>query len=59
MRVLQAQEAMLEQYVEQAVPKDHPLLPVIAQSLRVLQNNPNWGFHQKCQYMQRLIKDVM
>lgn len=50
---------MLERYVEQAVPKDHPLLPVISQSLTVLQNNPSWGFYQKCQYMQRLIKDVL
>ena len=56
---LQVLEQALEQYVAQSVPQDHPMFPVVSQSLQMLISNPNWDYHKKCAYMQRLVNDLV
>ena len=56
---LQMLEQTLEAYVSHTVPKDHPMYPVVSQSLQMLLHNPNWDYHKKCAYMERLISDLV
>lgn len=52
-------EAGLEDYVAETVPTDHPMSPLILQSLQMLTHNPDWDYHKKCIYMKRLVKDLV
>ena len=58
MWLLQADEAILERMVKDAVPTDHPFYPHVAMSLHQLQRNPWWSFEQKEKYIKRLVRTV-
>ena len=55
---MQAQEATLNHYVESSMPSDHPMFPVVLQSLEVLKHNPDWNHQKKSEFMWRLVKDL-
>ena len=55
---MQAQEASLDQYVRASMAQDHPMFPVVSQSLEVLKHNPNWNHQKKSEFIWRLVKDL-